>query len=114
MQMFFSKWGDEGEVDLKEELEQLIVNTASRCLLGQEIRNSHLEKVTSLFHDLDNGMLPISVMFPYLPIPAHKRRDRLVLIPQVCNLVFLTVRNWCLVILYESIFCGSSELRDHQ
>lgn len=75
-EMFFSKWAEEGEVDLKEELEQLIVNTASRCLLGEEIRNSHLEKVTSLFHDLDNGMLPISVMFPYLPIPAHKRRDR--------------------------------------
>ncbi|KAG0553878.1 hypothetical protein M758_12G048500 [Ceratodon purpureus] len=75
-EMFFSKWEDEGEVDLKEQLEQLIVNTASRCLLGQEIRNSHLEKVTSLFHDLDNGMLPISVMFPYLPIPAHNRRDR--------------------------------------
>lgn len=74
--LFFSKWGEEGEVDLKVELEQLIVNTASRCLLGPEIRNSHLEKVTSLFHDLDNGMLPVSVLFPYLPIPAHKRRDR--------------------------------------
>jgi sterol 14-demethylase len=79
VQMFFSKWGEEGEVDLKVELEQLIVNTASRCLLGEEIRNSHLEKLTSLFHDLDNGMLPISVMFPYLPIPAHNRRDRLVI-----------------------------------
>ena len=77
-QMFFSKWEDEGEVDLKEEFEQLIINTASRCLLGQEIRDSHLGKVTSLFHDLDNGMMPLSVMFPYLPIPAHKRRDRYV------------------------------------
>ena len=89
IQMFFSKWEDEGEVDLKEQLEQLIVNTASRCLLGQEIRNSHLEKVTSLFHDLDNGMLPISVMFPYLPIPAHNRRDRLVIVVLIA--LFLVV-----------------------
>lgn len=81
MQMFFAKWENEGEVDLKAELEQLIINTASRCLLGQEVRNNNLEKVSSLFHDLDNGMLPLSVMFPYLPIPAHNRRDRLAVIP---------------------------------
>lgn len=80
MQMFFAKWENEGEVDLKAELEQLIINTASRCLLGQEVRNNNLEKVSSLFHDLDNGMLPLSVMFPYLPIPAHNRRDRLAVI----------------------------------
>ena len=33
-------------------------------------------QVADLFHDLDNGMLPISVLLPYLPIPAHWRRDR--------------------------------------
>lgn len=76
--MFFAKWDKEGEVDLKSELEQLIILTASRCLLGQEVRNNNLDSVSRLFHDLDNGMLPISIMFPYLPIPAHNRRDRLV------------------------------------
>ncbi|XP_002982721.2 obtusifoliol 14-alpha demethylase [Selaginella moellendorffii] len=75
-QLFFSKWGDEGEVDLKEELERLIILTASRCLLGSEVRNQLFEDVSNLFHDLDNGMQPISVLFPYLPIPAHRRRDR--------------------------------------
>eukprot|EP00249_Psilotum_nudum_P016916 c26052_g1_i1 orf=549-2048(+) len=73
---FFAKWEDEGEVDLKEELERLIILTASRCLLGREVRDQLFEDVSSLFHDLDNGMLPISVLFPYLPIPAHRRRDR--------------------------------------
>ena len=34
------------------------------------------EQVAHLFHDLDMGMQPISVLFPYLPIPAHWRRDR--------------------------------------
>lgn len=75
-QDYFSKWGDSGEVDLKYELEHLIILTASRCLLGEEVRNKLFDDVSALFHDLDNGMLPISVIFPYLPIPAHRRRDR--------------------------------------
>ncbi|XP_051116410.1 sterol 14-demethylase [Andrographis paniculata] len=73
---YFSKWGDSGEVDLKYELEHLIILTASRCLLGEEVRNKLFDDVSALFHDLDNGMLPISVVFPYLPIPAHRRRDQ--------------------------------------
>ncbi|XP_047310629.1 obtusifoliol 14-alpha demethylase-like [Impatiens glandulifera] len=73
---YFSKWGESGEVDLKYELEHLIILTASRCLLGVEVRNKLFDDVSALFHDLDNGMLPISVIFPYLPIPAHKRRDQ--------------------------------------
>uniref|UniRef100_A0A7N0TXC9 sterol 14alpha-demethylase n=1 Tax=Kalanchoe fedtschenkoi TaxID=63787 RepID=A0A7N0TXC9_KALFE len=73
---YFSKWGDSGEVDLKYELEHLIILTASRCLLGQEVRDKLFDDVSALFHDLDNGMLPISVITPYLPIPAHRRRDQ--------------------------------------
>ncbi|XP_068657585.1 obtusifoliol 14-alpha demethylase-like isoform X1 [Aristolochia californica] len=73
---YFSKWGESGEVDLKYELEHLIILTASRCLLGREVRDKLFDDVSALFHDLDNGMLPISVIFPYLPIPAHRRRDR--------------------------------------
>ncbi|KAL8543204.1 hypothetical protein ACS0TY_003928 [Phlomoides rotata] len=73
---YFLKWGDSGEVDIKNELEHLIILTASRCLLGEEVRNKLFDDVSALFHDLDNGMLPISVIFPYLPIPAHRRRDQ--------------------------------------
>ncbi|CAL9120477.1 unnamed protein product [Musa acuminata var. zebrina] len=73
---YFSKWGDSGTVDLKYELEHLIILTASRCLLGREVRDKLFDDVSALFHDLDNGMRPISVIFPYLPIPAHRRRDR--------------------------------------
>lgn len=63
-------------MDLKYELEHLIILTASRCLLGREVRDKLFDDVSALFHDLDNGMLPISVIFPYLPIPAHRRRDQ--------------------------------------
>ncbi|PKU74487.1 obtusifoliol 14-alpha demethylase [Dendrobium catenatum] len=73
---YFSKWGDSGTVDLKYELEHLIILTASRCLLGREVRDKLFDDVSALFHDLDNGMRPISVIFPYLPIPAHRQRDR--------------------------------------
>ncbi|CAN6485626.1 unnamed protein product [Victoria cruziana] len=73
---YFSKWGKEGIVDLKYELEHLIILTASRCLLGREVRDKLFDDVSALFHDLDNGMQPISVIMPYLPIPAHRRRDR--------------------------------------
>lgn len=73
---YFSKWGDSGTVDLKYELEHLIILTASRCLLGREVRDKLFDDVSALFHDLDNGMRPISVIFPYLPTPAHRQRDR--------------------------------------
>ncbi|KAK9150681.1 hypothetical protein Syun_008990 [Stephania yunnanensis] len=73
---YFSKWADSGVVDLKYELEHLIILTASRCLLGREVRDKLFVDVSALFHDLDNGMLPVSVLFPYLPIPAHRRRDQ--------------------------------------
>eukprot|EP00899_Mesostigma_viride_P025282 jgi/Mesvir1/5939/Mv00704-RA.1 len=73
---YFKNWGEEGEIDLKEELSKLIILTASRCLLGREVRENMFEQVASYFHDLDLGMLPISVIAPYLPIEAHRRRDR--------------------------------------
>ena len=32
-------------------------------------------QVADLYHDLDDGMRPISVLFPYLPTTFHRRRD---------------------------------------
>lgn len=73
---YFTKWGDSGTVDLKYELEQIILLITSRCLLGREVRENLFNDVATLFRDLCNGMQPVSVIFPYLPIPAHRRRDR--------------------------------------
>lgn len=36
------------------------------------------DEVAKLLHALDEGMIPISVFSPYLPIPAHFRRDKCV------------------------------------
>ena len=76
MQEYFSKWGESGTVDLKHELEQVILLITSRCLLGREVRENLLDDVATLFHDLCNGMQPVSVIFPYLLTPAHRRSDR--------------------------------------
>ena len=46
------------------------------CHAGREIRESMFDQVSDLIHALDAGMMPISVFFPYLPIPAHNNRDR--------------------------------------
>ena len=34
------------------------------------------EEIARLYHDLDQGMQPISVIFPKLPIAVHRTRDR--------------------------------------
>lgn len=75
-QAYFERWADEGDVDLKEELSSLIILTASRCLLGKEVREQMFDKVSHLFHVLDLGMIPISVVAPWLPIKAHRERDK--------------------------------------
>lgn len=72
---YFGKFPDVCEVDINETLSELIIFTASRCLMGREIRETLFDTVYKYFHDLDNGMQPISVFFPYLPIEAHRKRD---------------------------------------
>ena len=76
-ELFFNeRWKDEeGTIDLRNELSDLIILTASRCLMGNEIREKMFTEIARLFHVLDEGLTPISVFFPYLPIPKHKRRD---------------------------------------
>ncbi len=36
---------------------------------------THALAVLLQYHDLDDGMRPISVIFPYLPTEFHRRRD---------------------------------------
>jgi sterol 14alpha-demethylase len=73
---FFAKWGDEGEIDLLEELSNLIILTGSRCIMGREVRENLFGEVSHLIHDLDQGMQPISVLAPHLPTAAHRKRDK--------------------------------------
>ncbi|KAK3165187.1 hypothetical protein QOZ80_1AG0030040 [Eleusine coracana subsp. coracana] len=73
---YLAKWGQHGVVDLKHEFEQLIMLIASRCLLGTEVRENMFGEVHTLFRELYNGMGLTSVLFPYAPTPANRRRDK--------------------------------------
>jgi len=75
-EQFFANWGDEGEVDIRKELSELIILTASRCLMGPEIREHLSGEIARLFQQIDEGLTTLSVFFPNLPIPRHKRRDQ--------------------------------------
>lgn len=49
--------------------------TASRCLHGDDVRENMYTQVADLYHDLDQGVQPISVFFPNAPIMAHRKRN---------------------------------------
>lgn len=69
-------WSDNGEVELVEYMKQLTINTASHCLLGREFRYELTEEFSDIYHDLEKGVNPLAYHFPYLPIPAFKKRDK--------------------------------------
>lgn len=79
IEYFQRRWGDSGEVDLLDAMNKLTILTASRCLMGNDIRR-HLgednERIAYLYHELELGINPLSFFFPNLPLPGFKRRDR--------------------------------------
>lgn len=45
---YFNKWGKEGVVDIYKALSELIILTASRCLMGREIREQLYEEISKV------------------------------------------------------------------
>ncbi|UJR37335.1 hypothetical protein I4U23_030043 [Adineta vaga] len=72
---WFDKWPESGEVDLMKEFSELIILTASRCLLGKEIRENIQTEFAHLYQQLSDGMSHLSFFFPNAPTKAHKKRD---------------------------------------
>lgn len=62
---FFDKWGDEGEVDIYEELSKLIILTGSRCIMGREIRENLFGEVSHLIHGLLHASLCCGFFFSF-------------------------------------------------
>ncbi|XP_047063554.1 obtusifoliol 14-alpha demethylase-like [Lolium rigidum] len=73
---YFEKWGEQGVVDLKYEFEELLMLISSRCLVGKEVREKMFGQFCTLFHEIEEGVNFASFMFPYIPIPVNRRRDR--------------------------------------
>ncbi len=40
------------------------------------MREQLFDQVATLLHDLDEGMVPLTVFWPHLPIPVHLRRNK--------------------------------------
>jgi sterol 14alpha-demethylase len=76
VEAFISGWGDEGELELPEMTKELTTYTSSRCLLGREFRERMSGEFAQVYHDLEAGLIPIAFLYPFLPLPAFRRRDR--------------------------------------
>ena len=73
---FADTLGKEGSIDLPVAMNELTVNIASRCLLGEEVREQVDSGFAEAYHDLQEGINLLGFFLPRLPIPAHRRRDR--------------------------------------
>ena len=69
-------WGDSGEIDLLEFTKELTIYTSSHCLLGPEFRHELNKAFAEIYHDLEQGIKPIAYVFPNLPLPVFRRRDK--------------------------------------
>ncbi|KAL9654527.1 hypothetical protein ABK040_006592 [Willaertia magna] len=66
--------GSEGTIDIFATLADLIIFTASRCLLGDDVRHYLSEKnLGQLYHEIDDGISPLSFFYPSIPAP---KRDK--------------------------------------
>lgn len=74
-QEFYGKWGESGEVNLYTSLSELTIYTASRTLLGPEIRLGVQAEFAQLYQDLSDGISHLSFFLPNAPTAAHRRRD---------------------------------------
>mmetsp|Transcript_109276 Transcript_109276/g.204973 ORF Transcript_109276/g.204973 Transcript_109276/m.204973 type:complete len:502 (-) Transcript_109276:130-1635(-) len=82
LQYFSEEWsGDEGVRDIRAAMIECLSRTSVSCLMGNELREKlNVEvapgrSVSDLLHDLEYGMLPLSVFMPSFPCPRHWRRD---------------------------------------
>ena len=73
---FADALGEDGKVDLPVVMNELTVKIASRCLIGQEVRDQVDAGFAEAYHDLQKGINTLGFFLPRLPTPAHRSRDR--------------------------------------
>lgn len=72
---FDMKNHDKGVADVMHTQPEITIFTASRTLLGDEMRNRFDASFAKLYSDLDKGFTPINFVFPHLPLPQYWQRD---------------------------------------
>ena len=75
-QQFADSLGKDGEIDLPHAMNELTVKIASRCLIGQEVRDRVDTGFAETYHDLQKGINTLGFFLPRLPVASHRRRDR--------------------------------------
>ncbi|CAG8609735.1 8948_t:CDS:2 [Paraglomus brasilianum] len=74
---YLARWNEpKGVDDIHKAMSELVILTASRCLLGDDVRSRMDESFAKTYHDLDGGFAPINFIFDDLPIPANRLRDK--------------------------------------
>jgi len=76
VEQMISGWGETGEIDLLAFMKELTIYTSSHCLLGDEFRYELNDEFAQIYHDLEQGINPLAFVFPYLPLPVFRRRDK--------------------------------------
>ncbi|CCK68776.1 sterol 14-demethylase KNAG_0B03340 [Huiozyma naganishii CBS 8797] len=66
---------DSGKINVMVTQPEMTIFTASRTLLGKEMRDKLNSDFAYLYTDLDRGFTPMNFVFPYLPSATNKRRD---------------------------------------
>jgi sterol 14-demethylase len=68
-------WAEDGDCDVLKALSELTILTASRCLHGDDVRETLFKEVADIYHDLDKGITPLSFFWPTAPVEGHRKRD---------------------------------------
>ena len=73
---FADTLGEAGEIDLPHAMNELTVNIASHCLIGEDVREQVDAGFAEAYHNLQNGINTLGFFLPRLPTTAHRIRDR--------------------------------------
>ncbi|OAP65320.1 hypothetical protein AYL99_01292 [Fonsecaea erecta] len=67
---------DGGVCDISTVLSEISLYAAAGSLQGKEVRDSFDSSFATYYRHLDDGFAPVNFMFPWLPTPVNRRRDR--------------------------------------
>ncbi|KAI8452430.1 eburicol 14 alpha-demethylase [Phakopsora pachyrhizi] len=62
--------------DVHDITSEITICTAAATLQGKEVREGLDKSFAKLYHDLDGGFTPLNFVFPNLPLPSYRRRDK--------------------------------------
>ncbi|KAK4704871.1 hypothetical protein P7C70_g1333, partial [Phenoliferia sp. Uapishka_3] len=74
--LFSNDMNTTATIDVFLPASEITICTAAATLQGREVREAMDKSFADLFHDLDGGFTPLNFVFPNLPLPSYRRRDR--------------------------------------